>query len=731
MGSGIAEVCARAGLDVVVREVDAGAAELGLHRITTSLDRAVRAGKLDEAERDAALGRVRLTTDLADLADRQLVVEAVVEDEALKTEVFTLLDKVVTDETAILASNTSSIPVMKLGMATGRPEHVIGIHFFNPVPVLRLVELVSSLLTSPETTDRAATFATDVLGKHVIKSQDRAGFIVNALLIPYLLSAIRMLESGFAVGRGHRHRHGRGLQPPDGAAAAGRPDRARHHHGGGREPVRRVQGAAVRGAAAAVADGGGRPARPQGRARLLRLQRQVTLVSQRILVAKVGLDGHDRGVKVVARILRDAGFEVIYTGLFQTPETVAAAAVDEDVDAIGLSMLSGAHMTLAPKVVRAGAGQRGDGHPRGGGRHHPRAGRAEARGPGRGRRAHARARRRTRSSPRCGGSWTTATRPPPTARDGVVPDPLERLTNLVALLLEARQPLTLEQIADALAGQYPAGETARRGAFERDKAALRDGGVPIETEVLSGDRAGTTGYRIDRRRYELRLDLTAEETRALQLAVAAVHLRPDWSADALLKLGVARRRRRRRTAPVGRAGVAARRCRCCSRPAPGEPRCGSATTTATATLDPYGLLTRDGFWYVAGFDHGHGELRTFRVDRIQGDVTAGPPDAFAVPAGFDLVHVLPEDPKAMGAAQRGARGGGRRSGPARSPARWARTPCVERRADGSIVVRVPCGNRPAFRSWLLGLLDDAVVLEPPEVRAEVAAWLGAVAGGGS
>ncbi len=198
MGSGIAEVCARAGLDVVVREVDAGAAELGLHRINVSLDRAVRAGKLDEAERDATMSRLRLTTDLADLADRQLVVEAVVEDEALKTEVFTLLDKVVTDDDAILASNTSSIPVMKLGMATGRPEHVIGIHFFNPVPVLRLVELVSSLLTAPATTERAAAFASDVLGKHVIKSQDRAGFIVNALLIPYLLSSIRMLESGFA-----------------------------------------------------------------------------------------------------------------------------------------------------------------------------------------------------------------------------------------------------------------------------------------------------------------------------------------------------------------------------------------------------------------------------------------------------------------------------------------------------------------------------------------------------
>jgi len=178
--------------------VDAGAAELGLHRITNSLERAVRANKLDDAARDAALSRVRLTTDFADMADRQLVVEAVVEDEALKTEVFTLLDKVVTDETAILASNTSSIPVMKLGMATGRPEHVIGIHFFNPVPVLRLVELVSSLLTSTETTERSGAFAHEVLGKHVIKSQDRAGFIVNALLIPYLLSAIRMLESGFA-----------------------------------------------------------------------------------------------------------------------------------------------------------------------------------------------------------------------------------------------------------------------------------------------------------------------------------------------------------------------------------------------------------------------------------------------------------------------------------------------------------------------------------------------------
>ncbi|MEY4231413.1 MAG: hypothetical protein RLZZ362_2262 [Actinomycetota bacterium] len=199
MGSGIAEVCSRAGLDVIVREFNAGAAEAGQKRLTNSLDRGVRSGKLTEAERDAALARLSFTTDLGDLADRQLVIEAVIEDEALKTEVFTILDKVVTDEHAILASNTSSIPVMKLGIATQRPENVVGVHFFNPVPVLRLVELVTSLLTSPETAGRAEAFATDVLHKKVIRSQDRAGFVVNALLIPYILSAIRMMESGFAT----------------------------------------------------------------------------------------------------------------------------------------------------------------------------------------------------------------------------------------------------------------------------------------------------------------------------------------------------------------------------------------------------------------------------------------------------------------------------------------------------------------------------------------------------
>ena len=198
MGSGIAEMAARSGFDVVVLEVDEGRSEAGRRKIDGSLARGLRAGKLSEDDVAAAQARLRFVTDLDELADREVVVEAIIEDEDAKKQVFTALDKVVEDPSAILASNTSSIPIMKLGMATSRPEQVIGIHFFNPVPVLKLVELVSSLLTSERTAERAAGFA-ESLGKHVIRSQDRAGFVVNALLIPYLLSAIRMLESGFAT----------------------------------------------------------------------------------------------------------------------------------------------------------------------------------------------------------------------------------------------------------------------------------------------------------------------------------------------------------------------------------------------------------------------------------------------------------------------------------------------------------------------------------------------------
>ena len=199
MGSGIAEACARAGLDVRVVDLDLETLERGRERVAASIARAQQGGKLSAAEAESALDLIEFSADLGSLADRHLVIEAVVESESEKVAVFSSLDTIVEDPVAILASNTSSIPIMKLAMATSRPSQVIGIHFFNPVPVLPLVELVTSLLTSDETATAAQHFATDQLGKHVIRSQDRAGFIVNALLIPYLLSAIRMLESGFAT----------------------------------------------------------------------------------------------------------------------------------------------------------------------------------------------------------------------------------------------------------------------------------------------------------------------------------------------------------------------------------------------------------------------------------------------------------------------------------------------------------------------------------------------------
>jgi 3-hydroxybutyryl-CoA dehydrogenase len=198
MGSGIAEVCGRAGADVLVCETDVKTSEAGLQRIESSLERAVRNGKLDDAGRDGVLGRIHLTTDLGELADRQLVIEAIIESVDEKLDVFANLDKILAADDAILASNTSSIPIMKLGMATQRPEQVLGLHFFNPVPVQHLVELIPSIVTSASAADRAEEFVAERLQKRVIRSQDRAGFIVNFLFVPYVLSAIRMLESGFA-----------------------------------------------------------------------------------------------------------------------------------------------------------------------------------------------------------------------------------------------------------------------------------------------------------------------------------------------------------------------------------------------------------------------------------------------------------------------------------------------------------------------------------------------------
>jgi len=197
MGSGIAEVCARAGLEVLVGEVDGDALRAGRSRIERSLERAARAGKLGEDERAGVLERLAFTTELASFAGCDLVVEAVAEDAALKRELFAALDRLVAPD-AVLASNTSSIPIASLAAATTRPERVVGLHFFNPVPVMPLVELTKSLLTADAVAAAAEHFVLGRLGKQVIRARDQAGFIVNGLLVPYLLGAIRMLETGAA-----------------------------------------------------------------------------------------------------------------------------------------------------------------------------------------------------------------------------------------------------------------------------------------------------------------------------------------------------------------------------------------------------------------------------------------------------------------------------------------------------------------------------------------------------
>ncbi|WP_432165596.1 3-hydroxybutyryl-CoA dehydrogenase [Streptomyces sp. bgisy031] len=198
MGSGIAEVAALRGHDVMVAESSPELAAAGRARVLESLDRGLRRGKLTEAEREQAQTRLSFTHDLGELADRQFVIEAVAENHEVKTELFRQLDKVLTDPTAVLATNTSSIPVVDLAVTTGRASHVVGLHFFNPVPVQKLVEVVPALTTTAETLERARAFAVEGLGKETIEAPDRSGFVVNALLVPYLLAAIRMVEAGTA-----------------------------------------------------------------------------------------------------------------------------------------------------------------------------------------------------------------------------------------------------------------------------------------------------------------------------------------------------------------------------------------------------------------------------------------------------------------------------------------------------------------------------------------------------
>src|SRR5918994_3551162 len=196
MGSGLVEVAARSGFDVIVRSRSKQGAEAVVAGVTKNLEKQVAKGKLEEAERDAVLARITATDHLGRLADCDLVIESVVEDLATKRELFAELEQIVKAD-GILATNTSTLPVVEMAVATQRPDRVCGIHFFNPAPLMKLVEVVRPLTASDDTIKTAMAFAT-ACGKDAIEVRDRAGFVVNALLFPYLNNAVRMLEHGTA-----------------------------------------------------------------------------------------------------------------------------------------------------------------------------------------------------------------------------------------------------------------------------------------------------------------------------------------------------------------------------------------------------------------------------------------------------------------------------------------------------------------------------------------------------
>lgn len=306
-------------------------------------------------------------------------------------------------------------------------------------------------------------------------------------------------------------------------------------------------------------------------------------------------------------------------------------------------------------------------------------------------------------------------------------DRVERLTNLLALLLETAEPLTLVQIAGELGAQYPEGQTARRAAFERDKSALREIGVPIDQEVVvGGPYAGSTRYWIDRSRYELAdLDLQPDEMRALQVAVAATRSGTELGQHALWKLGAG--------VVDSVAPVVATLPHLAALPALREAVAGRSVVRfhyrdVDREVEPWGLLLRDGFWYLVGFDRGRDDRRTYRVDRIAGDVAVGQAGAFERPPGLDLRSVLPDDPKAFGDGHGDATVLVDAARAAAIVRELGDDRVVARHDDGAVEVTVPCANLPAFRSWILGLGEHAEVLEPAEVRSEIVAWLAGVAG---
>jgi len=312
---------------------------------------------------------------------------------------------------------------------------------------------------------------------------------------------------------------------------------------------------------------------------------------------------------------------------------------------------------------------------------------------------------------------------------------LERVTNLLTLLLTTRRHITFDEIRQELRGQYPDNIVAARAAFERDKSVLRDEGIPIEAEILGGDRAGTTGYRILRSSYELEdLGLTGDESRALRMAVSALRLGRTWGEDALWKVDLADVETELATASVQYTWCGDERVPAIHEAISRRRVIEFGYHGRRRHVDPYGLLAQAGWWYLVGRDHDAGALRTFRVDRFDGDVEVGEEGSFSRPPDFEIRSAFPRDPKELpGSIDVGADRAVVRFDAVEAPLvlmQLGEAAVIRRHDDGRLDVSVPCTNVVAFTHWVLGFMERAEVLSPPALRRHIVDWVEAMIAGG-
>ena len=311
---------------------------------------------------------------------------------------------------------------------------------------------------------------------------------------------------------------------------------------------------------------------------------------------------------------------------------------------------------------------------------------------------------------------------------------LERVTNLLALLLSTRRHLTFDEIRNELKGQYPENLVAARAAFERDKAILRDEGIPISSEVQGGDKAGITGYRIDRSAYELGdLQLTGHEAAALRIAVSTLRMGQSWGEEALWKVDMDSGLEAS-PQPVVQASLPVDQKLPSLHDAMSRLQVVSFTYNGrTRELEPFGLLARSGWWYLVGNDRSVNAMRTFRVDRISSDVVVLEGETFERPADFDVRTSFPADlkelPDSIDVGGEIAKVLIDATDVNTVLGQYGPDALVERHRDGSATFAIPCANVQAFEHWLLGFLDRAEVLEPVKLRQHVVEWLTALTRG--